>query len=195
MILVFSARAGGPGYHPNMPPTQYSLPLRPSLRSSIRTNPGGVRMTSWILRPRTNMQWTCSSRCKFCNQAMYLQLALIGIKALVFCSITFKFQPDSEVLLEQRIKTSSFIAGDARRFFRMANIASQSPTAAFLHGSSATHRNEFVNYLIDDPQYLELLLDVILIPRAKGHSDFFSTNPISCAGTMLIALAKFNCMS
>ena len=31
------------------------------------------------------------------------------------------FQPD--VLLEQRINTFSFIAGDARQFFRMANIA------------------------------------------------------------------------
>ena len=159
-------------------------------------------MTSWILRPRTNMQWTYSSPCKFCNQAISLQLALIEIKALLHI-----FQPDSEVLFEQRIKTSSFIAGDARQFFRMANIAalslgvsgccansqiSQNPP--LLH-FSMDNRNEFVNYVIDDPQYLELLLDIILIPMAKGHSDFFSNNQISCAGTMLIALAKFNGMS
>ena len=54
--------------------------------------------------------------------------------------------------------------------------------------------NEFVKYLIDDPQYLELLLDVILIPMAKGHSNFSSTNQTSCAGTLLIALAKPNGM-
>ena len=39
------------------------------------------------------------------------------------------------------------------------------------------NRNEFVKYLIDDPQYLELLRDVILIPMAKGHSNFSSKNP------------------